>query len=501
HPTNGTDRPIPVDRQVGAVSLVAHHFFPEASDLMFQRRQGPQLLAGQVIDAVKDYAFVGAEGGFDPDDFGIEVLDVTDPTNPVHLVEIPCGGFHSDVAVYEHLLVQSFDSSPTGCDASRLPGIDPHGVDRPAELGVRIYDVTDPANPVLLAFRGQSEGLPLGVHNITVNAPAGLLYLNMAEGDVVRPQWGYIDLTDPAFPVTILPMREVSPSAGDGCHDLGLDPVRALGFCAAIASTLIWDLTDPRRPAEVAVIVNPAVNIHHGARIAPDGTTLVVQDELGGAAAGFGCLGLERGVGALWFYDTTDPARPLPLGSFSTSELDPTKVPCTSHFFNFVPDSAQVVVGWYRSGVIVADFTDPAQPREQAVFLPEGGDFWAAYAYRGFLYGASRTERATNQAGGLWVLALDGLADREPSVYDEGTSWVRWSGPPASEPPAGAPAADGVPPVVTPGAAPAVAAAPPASPAVPGLPATGRNPTELALLLLAAGTLGRRVAAVHRRRG
>lgn len=160
HPVNGTFEDIPVERRTGNVSLIAHHFFPEASDMMFQRRQGRQVLGGQTVDAVKDYAFVGAEGGPGPDDFGIEILDVTDPADPVHLVEIPCGGFHSDVAVYEHLLVQSFDSDPTGCDVSRLPSIDPRGVDRAEELGVRIFDVTDPANPVLLAFRGRAEGLP-----------------------------------------------------------------------------------------------------------------------------------------------------------------------------------------------------------------------------------------------------------------------------------------------------------------------------------------------------
>ncbi len=122
--------------------------------MMFQRRQGRQVLGGQAVEAVKDYAFVGAEGGYGPDDFGVEILDVTDP-----------------------------------------------------------------ANPVLLAFRGRAEGLPLGVHNITVNADAGLVYLNMAEFDLVEPLWGYIDLTDPAFPVTTVPMRAISPSAGDGCHD------------------------------------------------------------------------------------------------------------------------------------------------------------------------------------------------------------------------------------------------------------------------------------------
>lgn len=91
-----------------------------------------------------------------------------------------------------------------------------------------------------------------------------------------------------------------------------------------------------------------------------------------------GCLGAggELGtVGALWFYDISDPSSPTLLGSFSTEELDPTKNFCTSHFYNFVPGSALLVVGWYRSGIIVVDYSDPSSPTEHASFLPQGAHF------------------------------------------------------------------------------------------------------------------------------
>lgn len=54
------------------------------------------------------------------------------------------------------------------------------------------------------------------------------------------------------------------------------------------------------------------------------------------------------------------------------------------------------------------------QPQEHGKFLPEGGDFRAAYYYRGFLYGSSFGGGAqyggADEAAGLWVLVLAALA-------------------------------------------------------------------------------------------
>jgi len=64
------------------------------------------------------------------------------------------------------------------------------------------------------------------------------------------------------------------------CHDIGLDPVRLLAFCPANEDeTYVLDVGDPLHPTYLTKIVNAALSRHHGAFMAPDGVTLVVESE------------------------------------------------------------------------------------------------------------------------------------------------------------------------------------------------------------------------------
>lgn len=454
HPDDDSQDPETIETSDN-LELVDHHWFPEGSDMYFQRREGRQRFDGEVIDDTKDLLFAGGDGSSSPDDGRMHVFDVTDPTDPLHLVEIPCQGYHAEVAVYENVMLQGIDSTnQTGCTEAAAERFDPDGLDQPGTEGIRIYDISDPANPVIVAFIGPDELGGAGVHNFTVVPWAGLLYL--ASSDLAPSggqfRFGYVDLTDPEFPVTMIPMNDISPTATGGCHDIGLDAERKLAFCAAVEQTFIWDIADPRAPAQVSVIVNPAISIHHGARLAPDGTTLVLNDELAGAAFSPGCLGpAQETVGALWFYDTSDPAMPVPRGAFSTDELSDDQL-CTSHFYNFIPGTELLVVGWYESGLIVVDYSGLPRGIEHAYLRPGGNaSFWSAYYWHGYLYGNSRTLEADGLGGGLWVAKLDGVGDAEPSPHDLGTVWSPWTSQlPAPEPqpepepepePASAPAA------------------------------------------------------------
>ncbi len=424
------DRPVDTGEQQLAshatdnVELIGRAEFPEASDMFFQRRTGPQQLGGQVVDRTTDLVFIGGDGGSAAGGH-VYIYDVTTPEAPVQLADIPCGGFHSEVVAWENYLVQAWDGSASPCakDWEGRNDLREHGA------GLRIYDISDPANPVWIADRtGAKAGLAAGVHNATVNPEAGLVYLNLAELSGTDPEWGYVDLTDPTFPVTTMPIRDISPTAVDGCHDLGLDLSRDLAACAAIGDTFLWDISDPKMPVEVGPIYNNAINIHHGARFAPDGT-LVLNDELTGAAAATGCAGTGTlgAVGALWFYDTSMPEVPLLEGSYSTAELA-ASLECTSHFYNFVPGTSQVVTGWYESGMIVTDFSNPTLPTTVGVYDPDetgGASFWAAYTWHGHLFGSSRADDPA--AGGLYVVDLEGLEDGEPTPNDEGLSWASWN--------------------------------------------------------------------------
>lgn len=430
------DAGIAIERASENIQLIARADVGPASDLMLQRREGQQVLKGVTITGTRDFAFVGGIGPFSDGStpYGFSTVDVTDPENPEVLAFVECGAFHNDVVVWEHLLILGSDGSGTNCE--QKPEF---GLPFTSGNGVQVFDVSDPAAPRLLrVFHTSGDGVPIsGPHNISVNPEAGLLYLSTA-GFREEPVWGYVDLNDfgEDTEMVIISQREITPESGDGCHDQGIahgvtdaqGNVRDLIFCAAITGTHIWDITaDPRSPVHVATIVNPAINIHHGARLASDGTTLILNDELAGAAAAAGCQG-GAPAGAQWMYDISTPETPVFVGTTSTSELNPAKLPCTSHFYNNIPTSdgsTKIVTGWYRSGMIVHDLSEvPLPPTEEAFLLPEGATFWAAYAWHGYLFGASYGE---GDGSGLFIAKLDGMEDLDPISYDEGTSWSRWT--------------------------------------------------------------------------
>jgi len=437
-----------------------------SSDIMFQRRDGEQVLRGETITATKDYAFVG--GVYENN--GFTAIDVTDPENPEVLAEVSCGGFHNDIVVYEQYVVIGHDGGAQAhCDGRT--GL-------PSGAGIYVYDVSDPANPEFVHAVGENGRLPSqkltqATHNISLNPREGMVYYSTA-GFHTDPVWGAFSLKGDVTQnesvehnMGLLAARTDGTAAADGCHDQGLafgvtdatGAERDLLFCAAIGTTLIWDITeDPTNPVHVSTIVNPSINIHHGARLAPDGHTLLVNDELGGAAAGV-CTG-GAPTGTQFAYDISVPEAPVPIGYGATDELqsDTDVSACTSHFYNFIApeqnaDGAQLsVTGWYRSGVVVHDFTRLADlgpigaAPVYARAAPEGAVMWTGYAYRGYLYSASYGGET-----GFFVYRLDGYTPgtdgapaevAEPLPFDAGTSWGPWTGGTSPVEPTDTPAVD-----------------------------------------------------------
>lgn len=415
-----------------SLELTARVPYAMGGDLQFQRRSGPHLIDGATVNTPTDIAFASAHADVSRIDGGIEIMDVTNPRAPKTLARIPCPGYQSDVAVYQTLLLQTLDHrrSNVGCDPDWLRATGSDGVDQAGIGGVRIYDVTDPARPKLVHFLPVLGAFGDGVHDVTVLPWAGIAYLARLDG-----QLGIIDLNDPGFAATTVDVIDISPEMKTSCHDIGLDPVRQLAFCPAMeAETYILDVRDPKHPAYVGKIVNAALSRHHGALMAPDGQTLVLQSEFDHPAQ------VASGAPAgLWFYDLRDPAKPVALGSWAPSSCEPSEQAeraCSSHWFNFIPGTKRLVASWRQEGIFVVDFADPSVPVEALQFRPGSGlngltstqtDFWSAYFWHGYVYGS-----ANRAEGGLYVLGGASITDFEPSPYDEGTSWGRWQMPAAS---------------------------------------------------------------------
>jgi hypothetical protein len=290
---------------------------------------------------------------------------------------------------------------------------------------VRVFDVTDPARPRLIHFVEVLGLFGDGVHDVTVVPWAGIAYLAQLDGDL-----GVLDLTDPGFAYTAISVASISPEMRTSCHDVGLDPVRLLAFCPAMEDeTYILNVSDAMHPTYAGKIVNAALSRHHGALLAPDGSTLVIQSEYDHPPQ----VASEASAG-LWFYDLSEPTDPALLGSWAPKSCAPSEQAeraCSSHWYNFVPGTKLLVASWRHEGVFLVDYGDPAAPTETASYRPSPNwlsvlsattDFWTAYFWHGYVYGS-----ANKTAGGLYILRQDALTDAEPSPYDEGTSWGRWT--------------------------------------------------------------------------
>ncbi|HVF51973.1 MAG TPA: hypothetical protein VNC78_00020 [Actinomycetota bacterium] len=329
----------------------------------------------------------------------------------------PCPGSQGDVSVYKDLVFVSLNGpqSEGSC-------LDPGGHLSDGKAGVRILDISKPAAPVQVGFVETDCGshthvinpigdtvyvyvmsYPLGVPSDTCN-PVSHRKVSIIEVPVGAPQ-----------DAAVTGFLDVSPEIG--CHDVTIFPGGEYAAAACIGESQIWDMSDPAMPSIVSRIVNPLISIHHGTGVTWDGKYLAIADEFAGSVTGE-CLGHQRSpMGALWFYDISDPTLPVLAGYYNSPRRgDPQSadevqyIACTSHNFNILPTKEEgrylAAVAYRAAGMSIVDFSDPMNPVELAYYhqLDEGliPDLWAAYWYNGRVY--------TNDNG----------ANRGLSVYELG---------------------------------------------------------------------------------
>ena len=333
---------------------------------------------------------------------GFRIMDIADPSRPRELGQFTCWGDQSDVSIWQDLVILSVDK-PTTVDCSAQSG---------SWEGIRVIDISDRAHPRIVA----SVPTDCGSHTNTIypdlkndrllvyvlsyplagryNPAGATASCNAATHRKISV--AEVPLADPAKAKVI-----GTPSVGEtiGCHDVTVFLERRLAGAACLTETQLWDLDHPAEPKIVGRIRNPQINIHHSTTFSNDGRTMVVGDELGGAAASPGCFGGDAyQPGGLFFYDVTQPAAPALRGTYKLPRTEVSEF-CTAHLFNVVPmrsDQDILVSSWYTGATSILDFTDPSQPTEIAHYVPEEpvspdeqpteAAAWASYWYNGAVY-------------------------------------------------------------------------------------------------------------------
>ena len=305
----------------------------------------------------------------------------------------PCRGPQNDVGLWEHngrlLLFLSNDTPQTNgatvCSTVRSSDTTACG---PACFeGIRIFDLTDPANPVRIA----SVYTDCGSHTHTIvpdlkNTRVLLYISSYPGGSGPNCQTPFRKISIVQVPLnapetaSVLSQKPLTATV-PGCHDITVFMAINKAAAACDDEGQIWDISDPANPDTLNPlhIDDPGVNYWHSSSFTWDGQYVVYNDEsfTGSCQSG--------GDGRIRVFRVSDGQL---MSSFMIPR--PQSSYCSVHNGNIVPVLGKylLVAGWYYGGTSVVDFTNPAQPQEVAYydFTPTSGQSWSSYWYNGRIY-------------------------------------------------------------------------------------------------------------------
>jgi hypothetical protein len=366
---------------------------------------------------------------------GLNIIELTDPENPVLVVNIPCvntrGALDSayvpldpprdldgDGVLYDGLI--AIASNAALVNTCRL---DPNGVPVPSSVtpnhrgrGLSIVALRQTARPgetlsyrwyggdILknaagATFAWETVGDP-AAHTVVAHPSLPIWYSGNQNLPDRSPT---VEVTDARVwpPVT----RSVDlPPTGVGPHDITFSPDGTRAFASSIDATFIWDTTDPANPVTISALTSPNLKIHHEAVLHPNGRHLIVVDEFvatSGAGNNPQCpggglhifdLGPDRSlelapvlVGQFYANDLSTPG----LNTSTTPPQHRVDVACTAHEYSIAPDGNTMPMAWMGAGVRRLDSSSlnaaAALPVPTPVTLTEIGyyvaaetDVWAA---------------------------------------------------------------------------------------------------------------------------
>jgi hypothetical protein len=379
-----------------------------------------------------DHAFVGNFNGFN-------VWDISDPADPVNVTNVVCPGGQGDVSVHGDLLFMSVEETRARVDCGTDPSVGTRF------QGVRIFDVSDIANPVQVAAVQTCRGSH--THSLLVDPDdPGNVYVyvsgtagprpattmsgcnnNPANGEnpsrwrieviqvpVAAPETAAIVgeprvFTDPATGaidgLQNAPPTPLHPSGApwgptpitDACHDITTYPELDLAAGACEGNGILMDISDPADPVRIDEVADPNFAYWHSATLSNDGTKVMFTDEWGGGT-GARCREADQPE---WGADAIFDIVGGEMQFRSYHKLPVPQTPqenCVAHNGSLIPVPGRDIMAqaWYQGGISVIDVTDSSSPQELAFFdrgpisstgLVLGG-FWSAYWYNGHIYGS-----------------------------------------------------------------------------------------------------------------
>ena len=370
-----------------------------------------------------DLAFTGKyviQGNYN----GFQVFDLTDPGKPAPVLTYLCPASQSDVSVYKNLLFVSGEGLTGRVDCG-IQGV-PEPVSKDRLRGIRIFDISDIANPKYLTNVQTCRGShthtvvtdPHDKDNIYIYVSGSARVRSAeelpgcADGPIEDPNTARfrlevirVPLAAPAKAAIVSsprifyglapPPRRVEPGRGAGagaaaagggggggrgaaagppsgpnqCHDITVYPDIGLAGGACGGYGLLLDIREAAHPIRIDAAADINMSFWHSATFSNDGTKLLFSDEWGGGTQPR-CREtdkLEWGANALF----TIEKNKLVFKSYYKMPAPQTSFEnCVAHNGSLIPIPGREVMvqGWYQGGISVFDWTDVSKPKEIAFF-------------------------------------------------------------------------------------------------------------------------------------
>lgn len=432
--------------------------------------RGPTINTGSVNS---DLAFIGNHlfvGNYN----GINFYDIDSPAKIKLGTSLVCPGGQGDVSVYGHLLFMSAEAMngridcgtqgipvPPGAAAPEPPAPTPatpaapgtpdaaagRGGRRPTPpspdrfRGVRIFDISDMANPKQVAAVQSCRGShthsllvdPKDKDNVYIyisgtgqvrqseelagctggdpkaNPETALFRIDIIKVPLAHPELAKIVSSPRIF--TDTQTGDVdglwkggthgegtqATSTTNQCHDITIYSAIGLAAGACSGNGILLDISDPVNPKRIDAVSDPNYAYWHSATFSNDGSKVLYTDEWGGGSQPR-CRSTDpMHWGADAIFDLSN--RKLKLSSYYKMPAPQTDLEnCVAHNGSLVPIPGRdiFVQAWYQGGVSMVDFTDASHPFEIAYFdrgpldaVKRGtGGFWSVYWYNGYIYGS-----------------------------------------------------------------------------------------------------------------
>ena len=385
--------------------LVSHTPKPEA----FDSTRGLTFVNSDL--AFRDrYVYQGNFSGF-------SIWDVGDPTTPRLVSTVQCVTSQGDPTIIGNLLFISAEGGANRNDCAK------GGVEDPKDhmAGVRIFDVSNPAEPRLV----KNVQTCKGSHTHTAlphPRDRNILYIYVSGSQGARPETevpGCKGGTDPAdesnslFRLDVIKVDLRNPEkaevvtgariftgldpapraasrparggrgrgAGDStaaprptgprnCHDVTAYPAMNLLAGACGSYGLLVDVSNREKPVRLDAKADTNFSLWHTAVFSNDGKKVIFTDEWGGGTSPMCQANSMMEMGGNTILTIDDRKKYTQHAYFKIPSVQTAEENCVSHNGGLIPVPGRdvMVQGWYQGGVSVMDFTDPAKPTELAYF-------------------------------------------------------------------------------------------------------------------------------------